>query len=139
MEAFPSATASITYSRISKKNSVSVTRRASNKVKYKVYDLALSKSIRYSTTKSKELSKLLTFFGSNGVSTASKSADSEDSDKKLKFSVGVASVMTNFKPEDLPKVLLVDADVTDIVNEEEQTTTCSKKKEKKNKKKGKKK
>lgn len=136
LEAYPAATVSITYSNEAKKDSKvgkDSSRRPANKVKFKVSDLGLSKSVKYSTTKAKEVSKILTFLGPNGVSTKRKASEEGDGAKKQKLSVGVASVMSNSKIESVPVVQSVDPVVADgNVKEEE---TGSKKKKKKGKKK----
>lgn len=135
LEAFPAATVLITYSNVAKKLKSEDTKRASNVVKFKVYDSQLGKCIKYSTYKSKELSKLLIFLGPRGVSTKRKSDDDEESEKKQKLSVGAASVMSNLKVEEIEQEEPVESTVGTPAPEEGTTTTSSKKKKKKGKKK----
>ncbi|WPK26213.1 hypothetical protein PUMCH_003562 [Australozyma saopauloensis] len=138
LEAYPGATVSITYSNVHKKESKKVTadsKRAVNKVKFKVYDAGLSKSVRYSTTKTKELSKLLTFLGPIGVSTKRKAADEEDeSAKRPKTSTGAAGIMSNYKAEELP-VASAESEAVDVPKTEEVAGAKKGKKGKKGKKK----
>lgn len=137
LEAYPSATVSITYSRVGKKESLEESRRPSNKVKFKVHDLVLTKSVRYTTTKTKELSKLLTFLGPHGVSTKRKAAQDLLAAKKLKPSPGVAGVMSNFKAKELPIVQQNQAAESESATKEDDLQATASKK--KGKKKGKKK
>lgn len=101
LEAFPNATVSIAYSNVHKKTGVD-SRRPANKVRFKVYDAELSKCVRYSTTKSKELSKLLSFLGPHGVSTGTKRK--AEGDEPTRKSAGLAAIMSNTKIEELPSV-----------------------------------
>lgn len=135
LEAFPAATVLITYSNVAKKLKSDDTKRASNVVKFKVYDSQLGKCIKYSTYKSKELSKLLIFLGPRGVSTKRKIDDDEESEKKQKLSVGAASVMSNLKVEEIAQEETVESTVGTPAPEEGTGTTSSKKKKKKGKKK----
>lgn len=101
LEAFPGATVSITYANVHKKAGAE-SRRPANKVRFKVYDADLSKCVRYSTTKSKELSKLLSFLGPHGVSTGTKrKAEEAELNKK---NTGVAGIMSNTEVQELPSV-----------------------------------
>lgn len=136
LEAYPAATVSVTYSKASKVESLDETRRPSNKVKFKVFDLDLSKTVRYTTTKTKELSKLLTFLGPHGVSTKRKAIEDMPSAKKSKPSPGVAGVMSNFKPIELPTVQESQSvDLESASKDDDTQTAASKKKKKKGKKK----
>lgn len=136
LEAYPSATVSVTYSKFSKKETTDGSRRPSNKVKFKVYDLDLSKFVRYTTTKTKELSKLLTFLGPHGVSTKRKVIEDLSSAKKSKPSPGVLGIMSNVEAQELPTVKHNQAaDVESSTKEDDQQTAASRKKKKKGKKK----
>lgn len=136
LEAFPGATILITYANLAKKLKKDDPKRASNVVKFKVLDAQLGKSIQYSTSKSKELSRILTFLGPRGVSMKRKSEELETSEKKQKLSVGVASVMGNFKVEEKEQTEVVEpAKQATPTVEEPVASSASKKKKKKGKKK----
>lgn len=135
LEAFPAATVLITYSNVAKKLKTEDTKKASNVVRFKVYDSQLGNCIKYSTYKTKELSKLLTFLGPHGVSMKRKIDDDETSDKKQKLNVGAAGVMTNAKLEETQPAEAVESNVGTPAPEEVTATTSSKKKKKKGKKK----
>ncbi|SGZ48251.1 CIC11C00000002804 [Sungouiella intermedia] len=134
LEAFPGATVLITYSNVSKKTKSEDAKRASNVLKFKVYDSHLGKCIKYSTHKSKELSRLLTFLGPHGVSMKRKHDGGDVSEKKQKLGVGAASVMSNVKVEETEHET-VESNAATPAPEEGSTATSSKKKKKKGKKK----
>lgn len=137
LEAFPTATVLITYANVAKKVKKDDAKRASNVVKFKVYDAHLGKCIQYSTYKSKELSRLLTFLGPRGVSMKRKHDDDDSSEKKQKLSVGAASVMGNVKIEEQEQLEAGESEALSTPAPEviPASTTSSKKKKKKGKKK----
>ena len=144
-------TLSTTYTNISKKSkkstpasaSTATTKPKSNKisthaVSFKLYEPNSGKCIKYTTTKSKELSRLLNFIGPKGLSNDNLHV------------VGLASLMTNVKYEKPVEPSLENTPVPESENlvtkeieqnkpnaKEEKTTTStsSKKKNKKKKKK----
>lgn len=137
LEAFPAATVLITYANAAKKSKKDDTKPASNVVKFKVYDAQLGKCIQYSTYKSKELSRLLTFLGPRGVSMKRKHDEEETAEKKPKLSLGVASVMGNVKIEDQEQQEGGESEAVGTPAPEEVpvASSSSKKKKKKGKKK----
>lgn len=138
-EAYPGATVTITYANKNKgseSRAVDDLKRASNVVKFKVYDAASTKCLLYSTYKSKELSRLLTYLGPRGVSRKRDSEGGESAAKKPKIVVGVASVMSNTKYEEpeAPQAAVEEKERTATPAVDE-TPQVSKKKKKKGKKK----
>lgn len=127
LQSFPaSTTLSITYSNVVKKQKKSnkngkseVSPKYTNAVKFKLYEAQSGKVIKFTTHKSKELSKLLNFIGPNGVS------NSEEDHK-----VGLASIMSNVKYEKLHEE---DPVVTTAPAAEAQPVATSKNKKKKKK------
>lgn len=120
LEAYPStSTLTLTYANAHKKNSRHKKaeedgnkngndKKAHNLVTFKCYEPHCGKCIKYTTFKSKELSRLMTFIGPRGVTTTRKkkrlSEDPENnSSKKPKTAVensvtnGLASIMSNAK------------------------------------------
>lgn len=90
LEAYPLSTLSITYSNVAKK-----AQGKAGKVRFKFYDSALTKCVKYSTTKLKEVSKILTYLGPRGVSSAATDG------LEPKQTVGAASVMANHKVKEV--------------------------------------
>ncbi|CAN3372127.1 hypothetical protein DIURU_000432 [Diutina rugosa] len=84
LAAYPSTTVSITYSNQHKKNPNKVAKPASNKVSVKLYVPEAGKIVKYSTFKSKELSKILALLGPFGVAMASTNPQ-----------IGLAGIMAN--------------------------------------------
>lgn len=142
-------TLSTTYTNVSKKSKKSTSESAatskpkSNKisthaVSFKLYEPNSGKCIRYTTTKSKELSRLLNFIGPKGLTNDNLHV------------VGLASLMTNVKYEKPIEPSLentpipesenlatkeIEQNKPDAKEEKTTTTTSSKKKNKKKKKK----
>ncbi|RKP31371.1 hypothetical protein METBISCDRAFT_22403 [Metschnikowia bicuspidata] len=108
LEAYPTATVSVTYSKVDKKEGIELARKARNKVKFKVYDSGLSACVRYSTTSSKNLAELLSFLSPGGTAGCRKrktdleEVPEESSEKRSKPSIGAAGLMSNHVPEPLP-------------------------------------
>lgn len=96
LAAFPSSTVLITYSNVGKKFPKGRPDHApQNMVSFKVCHAHLGKNIRYSTYRTKEVSRLLTFLGPRGVSKKRKlDADAPE------VVVGAAAIMANVKLED---------------------------------------
>ncbi|QRG36533.1 hypothetical protein FDK38_000874 [Candidozyma auris] len=144
LEAFPSATLSITYSNAAKKTKHNnSSKKAQNVVKFKCTEPKSGKCIQYSTYKAKELSRLLTFFGPRGVSKKRKAEDEGATDQAPKQAksdvVGVASIMSNTKFEEpLIQQEETKSEVTPVPEENPVQPPSSSSKNKK-KKKGKKK
>lgn len=136
LEAYPGATVSITYSNVAKKTKKEDPKKATNVVKFKVHDLALNKSVSYSTYKSKELLRVLTYLGPKGVIMQSTALD-EPAAKKQKLNVGAASVMSNTKIEEAEPTETVELEAVETPAPEEVpvASASSKKKKKKGKKK----
>ncbi|CAI5758930.1 unnamed protein product [Candida verbasci] len=136
---YPSTTLSITYT--SKKKSKKTieddkiskdSKKASNSVNFKLYEPHSGKCLKFNTSKSKELSKLLNFIGPRGVSNQNQNV------------IGLASLMTNVKYEDKeqPTEQIDEKEQTPIVEKDSapviqnaNATSSSSKKKKKNKKK----
>lgn len=117
LEAYPATTISITYANNVKKGKVAKT-GSENSVRVKCYDPHSGKCIKYKTYKSKELSKIMTFLGPQGVTVAKKGSD----DKVC----GLASVMSNKKFER-------DEDVKEVMDDKNVEVKDDKKKKKKKK------
>lgn len=153
--AYPSTTLSITYANVEKnhKNAKQVdteSKRATNKVTFKCYEPHSGKCVKYSTTKVKEFSRLMTFVGPRGVLVSRPKRKSEvldtetseeTSDKKTKTDLvtenraGLASIMSNVKFEEETIVSKV---ATPQPEEKDATPVNTASKNKKKKKKGKK-
>ncbi|OVF04692.1 putative signal recognition particle subunit [Clavispora lusitaniae] len=125
-EAFPGATVSITYSNVGKKNTEPKQSAASHIAKFKVFDAHTGKCIRYKTSKSKEVSRILTYLGPRGVSGLKRQHEGEHEENK-KQRVGVSSIMANSKFEE--------PEVTAEPEKVEEETKKPPKKKKKGKKK----
>lgn len=143
LEAFPSTTVSLTYSNQAKKRGKEDPKKAQNVVKFKCYEPHLGKVVKYSTHKLKELSRLLIFLGPRGVAPIAPpkrkaEEEAEESSKRQKSEiVGVASVMSNTKYEEVPEP--EQAEVKEPVAENETTQQPQASAKSKKKKKGKKK
>lgn len=138
LEAFPSATVSVTYSNSAKKTKKEDPKRAHNVVKFKCYEPHLGKCVKYSTYKLKELSRLLIFLGPRGVSSLRKPEESEEpAAKRRKTDItGVASLMSNTKFEEQPEPEVVpeakaQAVALDLKENSPQPAAASKSKKKK--------
>ena len=166
--AYPTTTVvSITYANETKKaksNTKTTSnddKKASNSVKFKVYEPRSGKCLKYKTYKTKELSKLLTFLGPKGVTLTQSTSKSpkkrslpvnnnndpvdETNDtndkKKVKYDnhlPGLASVMSNktFETESAPVPETVEptGDNKEASVEPETSSKNKKKKKKKGKK-----
>lgn len=129
-EAFPSATVSITYKNATKKKPTD-SNATRNTAKFKVFEPHTGKCIQYKTSKSKELSRLLTYLGPRGVLSMKRAhEEEEDESKKPKLMVGVSSVMANTKFEETEPVVVVETETTTVPEADKKA-----KKKKKNKKK----
>lgn len=86
-------------------------KKSKNSVKFKCYEPNSGKCISYTTYKSKELSRLITFIGPNGVSMKSNkdieidqnNNNNNEDTKKLNHAIGLASIMSNTKFEETSK------------------------------------
>lgn len=130
LEAFPSATVSITYTNAAKKKSAD-SKTTRHTAKFKVFEAHSGKCIQYRTSKSKELSRLLTYLGPRGVLSLKRAHDDDDDEnKKPKLVVGASSVMANTKFEETEPVAAAETETAAPVEAEKKS-----KKKKKNKKK----
>ncbi|KAL6453673.1 hypothetical protein SBY92_005245 [Candida maltosa Xu316] len=136
-------TLSITYTNVAKKQSskkssstdnktISKPAKSTHSVNFKLYEPHSGKCIKYNTSKSKELSRLLNFIGPKGVSNDNLHV------------LGLASLMANVKYDIEPNVETTPAPEPEVVdkgkdNEKEKVDApasgSSKKKNKKKKKK----
>lgn len=130
LEAFPGATVSITYSNVAKKNNKPDSKGVSHTVKFKVFEAHTGKCIQYKTSRTKELSRLLTYLGPRGVLSVKRAHEEEETEhKKPKLMVGVSSVMANTKFEETEAV--VETEVANAAPSEPEKKPKKKKKGKK--------
>lgn len=133
LEAFPSATVSITYANVTKKNKNPEKNGTTHTAKFKVFEAHTGKCIQYKTSRSKELSRLLTYLGPRGVLAVKRThEDEETGNKKPKLVVGASSVMANTKFEETKPVAAVETEAP--VASVAETDKKSKKKKKGKKK-----
>ena len=149
--ACPSTTLLITYANRTKKSNKNPTKLVDgvskaplNVVKFKCFDPASGRVTKYSTSKVKELSRLLAFIGPRGVLVTSKSKIGAklDPSSLTRHTAGLASIMTNVKFEETdvtPAVATLVSDTKELTPvPSNDASGASKAKKKKKKKKGKK-
>ncbi|ODV79108.1 uncharacterized protein CANTADRAFT_21875 [Suhomyces tanzawaensis NRRL Y-17324] len=140
LAAYPSSTTlSVTYTNVHKKQQQgkvskdSKSNKATHSVSTKLFEPSSGKCIKYTTYKIKELSRILTFIGPKGVNVITQTKTNEGEEETV-HKVGLASIMSNTKFEDVPE----EEPVKEEVKEKAPVVEPSASKKKSKKKKGKK-
>lgn len=130
LKVYPGATISFTYlNKKSKKHP-----EPDAQVKVKVTDHSSGRTVKYSTSKAKDGSRLLAFLGPRGMNLKRKNTEEQTVLKKTKLDIGAAALMSNFEYEEEQPEQKTEKESTPA-EEQKPQAGGSKKKKKKSKRK----